>query len=254
MTDVNRGAYDTQEGDRLPWLEAVEDEDLEEGIGSGKLVLGVLLMLLAIGLVIGGVFWLRDRDTAGASGEPGLIAAPAGDYKIPPDQPGGMEVAGKGDAAFAASEGADPNAPIDLSALPEAPVTAENVAAGVRPAAPRPAPPKPAPSAAAKVEDKGEKLAATAKPEAPKPAPSAAPATGAGGAIQLGAFSSEAKANAAWKSLAGRFAFLAPLSPAITPVTTDAGTLYRLRVGAAGQGSSLCARLRVAGESCSVVN
>lgn len=254
MTD-RTGGLDAQEGDRLPWLEAVDDEDVREGIGSGKLIASVLVALLVIGLLIGGIFWLRDGDSGPASGEPGVITAQEGDYKIKPEAPGGMAVAGKGDAAYAASEGADPNAPIDLSALPEAPVMGNRVTTADAATAPRATVPatgtRPAPVAVAKVEDRRETLAAASpRPVAAAPKPIAAPAVAGGGTVQLGAFSSEAKANAAWKALAGRFSFLSGLTPSVMPVTTDSGTLYRLRT----QGAGLCARLRVAGESCTVVN
>ena len=81
------------------------------------------------------------------------------------------------------------------------------------------------------------------------------PASGPGTIIQLGAFSSEAKANAAWKALAGRFAFLAPLTPVIAAATVDSGTVYRLRAQTAEPraAAQICGRLRVAGETCLVV-
>ena len=90
---------------------------------------------------------------------------------------------------------------------------------------------------------------AAAKPAAPASvAPAEAPASG--GTIQLGAFSTEAKANAAWKSLSARFGFLAPLTKMVQPVKTDGGTLYRLRATAGGQAGAICGKLKVAGETC----
>jgi cell division septation protein DedD len=79
----------------------------------------------------------------------------------------------------------------------------------------------------------------------------AAPASG-GSTIQLGAFSSEAKASAAWKNLSGRFSFLAGLTQSILPVQSGDKTLYRLRA-TGGNAGDICSRLRTAGESCSVV-
>lgn len=207
--------------DRLPWLEAVDEEGAREGPSAAKLIAFVVIGLVAIGLVVGGLFWMGNRDSA--DGEPRLITAPKGDYKVKPEEPGGMKVEGEGDTAFAASEGADPKGRIDVNALAEAPVA--------------PAPAK-------------------AKGAAPadKPAPKAAAPEAAGGAtIQLGAFSSPAAANAAWKALSGRFTYLAPLGHSVTPVASDEKTLYRLRASGP-DAANLCGRLRVAGESCVTIN
>ena len=264
--DIEKVAAALLEGS---WLEAVEEEDGDRGVGAGKLIAAVIVGLIALGLIVGGLFWLRDQGTGDEGGQGDLIAAPAGDYKEMPAEPGGMKVEGTGDVAYGASEGAEVTSAIDLSALPEAPIAGPNAVrttdlppSTAKPAvAPAPAPAKiPAPAA------KTPAVAIAQAPAKPKPAqpvaaPVAVPAPAAvspeapgGAAIQLGAFSSEAKANAAWKSLSGRFSFLAGLSSSVTPVTTAGGTLYRLRAGAGAEASKLCARLKVAGESCVVVN
>lgn len=278
MADIERGRAGGEE-ERLPWLEAVQDEDAERAPGTGRLVAAVMVALIAIGLVVGGVFWLRDRNRPGGSADGELIAAPAGPYKTRPDSPGGMQVEGQGDTAYAASEGTETNAAIDLNALPETPVAgagnvtnadaaaaapgaavaghkvatgptpppakvaaADKGAAPARiaapPAKPAPAPAKPAPAAA--------KLPAAQTAAAPEPVPT-------GGTIQLGAFSSQAKAQAAWKTLAGRFSFLSPLTMQVTAVKSGAATLYRLRTAAGGQAGTICGKLKVAGESCARV-
>lgn len=212
--------------DRLPWLEAVDEDEAGGGPSAAKLIAFVVIGLAAIGLIVGGLFWMGNRDTA--EGEARIIAAPQGDYKVKPDQPGGMKVEGEGDTAFAASEGADPNGRIDVNAVAEAPVARA-----------------PAPSKAA---------APAEKPApAPKQAEPATPAASGGATIQLGAFSSPAAANAAWKALSGRFTYLAPLNHGVTPVANDGKTLYRLRASGP-DAANLCGRLRVAGESCVSIN
>jgi hypothetical protein len=198
------------EDDRLPWLEAVEEEEEGDGPSTAKLVAFVLIGLVAIGLIVGGLFWMGQRE--GETGGPEMIEAAEGDYKVKPDDPGGMEVEGTGDTAFAASEGEVPKAAIDANALPEAPVTKE-----------------------------------TPAPTAPKQPSSASAARGA--TIQLGAFSTQANANEAWEALSGRFKYLAPLSHSVTPVKTGETTLYRLRASGP-DASGICDRLRVAGEAC----
>ncbi|MGF1550849.1 MAG: SPOR domain-containing protein [Sphingomonadaceae bacterium] len=214
MTDAR-----AEEGEDLPWLEAVEEEDEDRVPSVFKMVGAVVLGLIAIGLVVGGLFWLVDDD-GDVAGEAEVIAAPEGDYKVKPDDPGGMEVEGEGEASYAASEGEAPKGKIDTAAVPEQPVTA-------RPQQPAQAQPKqPQP-----------------KQEAQPPAPAAA----SGPTIQLGAFSSQAAAQNAWKALSGRFSYLAPLGHMVTKV--PGRDLYRLR--ASGENADdICARLRVAGETC----
>lgn len=228
MTDIRADETPPDgEEDRLPWLEAVEEEEESEGPSMSKLVAFVVIGLVAIGLIVGGLFWLGGRD--GTDGEGELIAAPEGDYKVKPENPGGMEVEGTGDTAFATSEGAVPKTAIDTSAVPEAPVTQ-------------------APAPAAKTPPKAEPKAK------PKQAPAAPAATAAGGAtIQLGAFSTQGAANSAWKALSGRFSYLAPLSHNVTPVESGGRTLYRLRASGP-DASGICGRLRVAGESCVAID
>lgn len=224
MGDV-RGGYD--EEDRLPWLEAVEEEEEPDGPGAGKLIGAVILGLVLLGAAVGGYFWLGQ---SGAQGDGQLIAAPAGDYKVKPDDPGGMDVEGKGDVTFAASEGAEPKARIDVGAVAEAPVAAS------RSKEEGPPPPEPGPP---------EGSLEGAPPQVTPPP--------AGGTIQLGAFSSEAAANSAWKALSGRFGYLEPLAHSVLPVTSGERTLYRLRASGPGA-ANICGRLRVAGETCVRVN
>jgi hypothetical protein len=79
-------------------------------------------------------------------------------------------------------------------------------------------------------------------------------ATSGGSLVQLGAYPTEAVANAAWTGFTRRFAYLAPLGKSIQPVAAGGRTLYRLRVNAGGanQAADICGRLKVAGESCFV--
>ncbi|HLZ78162.1 MAG TPA: SPOR domain-containing protein [Sphingomonas sp.] len=279
MSDLGRSVGGTADEDRLPWLEPVEEERRDEGVSAARLIAGLVVALVALGLVIGGVYWLKQRagGPGTAAGDPTLIAAQPGAYKVKPTEPGGMDVKGQGDSSYATSEGADPNAKIDLSAVPEAPIGKDGkpVAAAPTPApAAQPAPAKPTPvvkatpaPAPAPVVAKPTPVAAKPAPVAVKPAPakveapkaeqskpeaSTAPASG-GTQVQLGAFSSEAKANEAWKSLSGRFGYLAALSKSVVPVTSNGKTIYRLRASAGGQAASICSKLKVAGEACVVI-
>ncbi|TFI57952.1 SPOR domain-containing protein [Sphingomonas parva] len=236
MTDARADDATPFEEDRLPWLEAVEDDDGGDGPSALKMIVGVLIALAGIGAIVGGIFWMNNRSDQLAGGDAELIKAPEGDYKVRPDDPGGMAVEGEGDTAFAASEGADPKGAINTNAVAEAPV-----GPGSQPQPSAPAQPKSGPLIAAP--------APTNAPAATATATATPPAAGPGGTVQLGAFSSQASANSAWKALSGRFAYLAPLSHSVVPVTAGGKTLYRLRASGPGAGD-ICGRLRVAGESC----
>jgi hypothetical protein len=225
MTDVR--ADDLDEGERLPWLEAVEEDEARDTPSAIKLIVAVLIGLAAIGGIVGGIFWLGNRE-ASPNRPPELIKAPEGDYKTKPPAPGGMQVEGEGDSSYAASAGAEPKGNIDVNAMPEAPVTK----------AEKPAPPPP-------VAKTAEPAAPKAKPAAPAPAPVVA----AGPTIQLGAFSSNAVAEGAWKTMSGRFKYLAPLSHHVVSVQIAGKTFYRLRASGA-DAKGICSRLRVAGENC----
>ena len=226
MTDIR-----ADEDDRLPWLEAVEEEADEGGPSALKLIVAVLIGLAAIGGIVGGIFWLGNRDGA-ANRPPETIAAPEGPYKVKPDSPGGMAVEGQGATAFDAAQGGTPNASIDTEAVPEAPVTAQPKApAASEPPALKAPPPTNAPAT-----------------KAATPAAEPAPAAG-GGTIQLGAFPNGAAAEKAWKALSGRFAYLAPLSHSVVAANVNGKTYYRLRASGPGA-AGICGRLKVAGEQC----
>jgi hypothetical protein len=231
MSDIRADDGTPEDEDRLPWLEAVDEDEERDGPSPMKLIAAVLIGLVAIGLVVSGLFWMGSRSNEGG---PETIAAEEGDYKARPENPGGMQVEGTGEAAFAASEGAEPKGTINVDAVPEAPVSKA-------PAGPAPVTKAPAPVAVAKA------------PPAPKaalaPAPVQVAAAGPAGAIQLGAFSSQASANGAWKNLSARFKYLAPLTHSVTPVNSGGKTLYRLRASGPNA-ANLCGRLRVAGETC----
>lgn len=240
MSDDNR-ANDNDAGtadeDRLPWLEAVEEDGDGDGPSVGKLVGAIVVGLLAIGLIVGGLYWLGNRNAAADGND--VITAERGDYKQRPENPGGMNLSGEGNTSVAASEGQQPRGNLNLNGVAEQPA-AQGQPAAPAPAAPAPATQQPAHPAPAPA------------PAAQHPAPAPAPAA-AGPAIQLGAFSSPAAANSAWTALAGRFRYLAPLAHNVVPVQAGGRTLHRLRASGAGS-ADICRRLQAAGEACTVVN
>ncbi len=231
--------------DRLPWLETVEPDE-EDGPGAWRVVVAVLV---GLALVAAAAFaWFRLKGPAPATdGKGELIAAQEGDYKVKPDEPGGLKVNGEGDAAIATSAGKSGNAAIDLKAVPETPITGTR-AAGTGPAATG------GTKATATVPASGGALAAKPPMGAPR-AP--VPGAGSGGRlVQLGAFPTESAANAAWSAVAKRFGYVAQLGKQVVPAAVNGRTVYRLRVdaGSTGAAADVCGRLKVAGEGCFVTS
>lgn len=229
MTD-NRHSYDEQ----LPWLEAVDDEDGAPGVSARKMLAALSVVVLAALLVAGTFYWLGQREGE-VSGTPELIRAEPGPYKVRPDDPGGLDIAGASETAYETSAGKDPDAKLDLSALPEEPI--------VRP--------EPKPPQAATPAEKPD-----AQPES-RPQPAAeperqAPTGGSGSVIQLGAYSNAAQAQRGWDALSSRFSVLSGTNKLIIPYSGG----YRLRAGASSpeEARRICQLLKVAGESCFVAN
>jgi hypothetical protein len=225
--------------DRLPWLESADD-DVREGPSPFRVVGLILLGLALIAAAIFGFY--RYQQSRGATGTGELINAQEGDYKVKPDEPGGMKVDGEGDTVFATSEGGASNGKLDASKVPEAPV-AGKTAAGTKPGAPGTS------KVVTAIPGPGGKLAAATPATA---APKAAAGGGGGSLVQLGSFPSEAAANSAWAATSKRFGYVASLGKSVEKADVNGKTVYRLRVnaGSAGNASGICDRLKVAGEAC----
>ncbi|MFQ3665419.1 MAG: SPOR domain-containing protein [Sphingomonadaceae bacterium] len=251
---------------REPWLEAADpqaDEPSHTLIGKRTLiVLGGGLLLLA-GIVAAGVWLISEKADAPIDvpvGEIPVVASP-GPWKVPAEGPeaDGVPVEGQGQLLFPAGEGQDPPARIDPERLPEEPLPPvaekapgpptdlldfETTDWPVReerlpgdPPLPSRTPERPAPRPEPRAD--------------PTPAPDKAPppAVAASSTIQLGAFSTEARARAHWKDLSARFPYVAELSVAVAPVASEGRTLYRLRASGPGAAEA-CNRLKIAGETC----
>lgn len=205
--------------DRLPWLESAEDDDggEYEGYDTSRLLVLFLGGLAVLAAVVGGIWWATNRGTDPELVADGsVVAAPAEPYKSAPADPGGKTFDGTGDVSFAASEGQS-----------RPPVMAGSADAGTPSAAP-------APTAAA----------------------SAAPAAAGGGVgVQVGAFSSQATAEAGWAKLVAQAnGALSGVSHRVVAGTADNGTIYRLQAVAPDRAAAaaLCSKLKGAGISCQV--
>ncbi|MCY7281758.1 MAG: SPOR domain-containing protein [Sphingomonas bacterium] len=217
------------DNEALPWLEAVDDEDQPRGVSARKMLAAMLMVAIAVAIIAGTTFYL-GRQSKG-SGPPELIRAEAGPYKMRPDDPGGLDVAGDSGTAFATGAGEDQDSQLDVGKMTEPPP----------PLPPKEGEPKPVP------------------PPEPKPpveppvtvgASPAAPGV-AGPTVQLGAYGSTAKAETAWRMLSSRFPAVAGMSKQVVPYSGG----YRLRAGAgsAAEAKAACAAVTAGGENCFVV-
>ena len=230
--------------DRLPWLETVEaDED--ERTGAGRVIAMVLLGLAILAAIIFVAVKLANRPAADGNGA--LITAQPGDYKVKPDDPGGLKVGGEGDSAIATSAGKGAgDGTIDVKQVPETPVAGRHSAATAGKASAG------STKVAADVPASGGRLTAAAPMAAPR---TSVPGAASGGAlVQLGAYPTESAANAAWSAMAKRFGYIATLGQSVEQADVGGRKVYRLRVnaGSANAAADVCGRLKVAGESCFV--
>ncbi|MFC7536611.1 SPOR domain-containing protein [Sphingomonas sp. GCM10030256] len=212
----------------LPWLAAVDDEDGPPALSARKMLAALVVVLLAAAIVAGTLFWLGRQGSGGGSGPPELIRAEPGPYKVKPTDPGGLDVAGESETAFATGAGEEPDAQLDLDAVPEQPIA-------------RPQPREDAPS----------KSLPGGEEKVPADEPAAPPAGGSGSVIQLGFYDNGAQAQAEWDALSKRFSSIAGMSKIVVPYQTG----FRLRAGAASpaEAQRACQLLKVAGENCFVV-
>lgn len=217
-----RSEYDEQ----LPWLEAVEDEDGPAGVSARKMLAALAVVVVAALLIAGTFYWLGQR-TGGSSGAPELIRAEPGPYKVKPENPGGLDVAGDSETAYQTSAGADPDAQLDLSRLSE--------------------PPPPAP---AKKADSAEPPK-PAEPAPPKP-PAADQPAAKGSVVQLGAFANRAQAERAWTVLSSRFDSVAAMDKRIVPFS--GGIRLRAAASSPDEAKAVCQALKAAGEACFIAN
>ncbi|MEH6716884.1 SPOR domain-containing protein [Parasphingorhabdus flavimaris] len=128
MSDTTRENLDLDDEDRLPWLESAEDYDDDGEYSPIRVALFVGAGLLLLAAIVGGIYWLQNRDGGGLDGDGELIAAQEGDYKVRPDDPQARQFEGEGDASFAASEGKDTPAQLGDPVQTEAPIRKSDAA------------------------------------------------------------------------------------------------------------------------------
>ncbi|MDQ3482797.1 MAG: SPOR domain-containing protein [Pseudomonadota bacterium] len=219
-------AHDTD----LPWLQEVDDEDAPSGISARRMLAGLVIVLVAAAAIAGTFFWL-GRSDSGAPGAPELIRAAEGPYKVKPQDPGGLDVAGDSQTAFETSAGQDVDS--RLAGQPEA-----------------------EPEVEPEVEPKRIPPGETREPlpaETPQaPEPELRPSGAQGSVVQLGAYRNTAQAERAWTALSTRFPAVAGLTKIVVPYSAGGSSGYRLRASATSpdQARQVCQSLEAAGESC----
>lgn len=211
----------------LPWLEGADDEEEYGGGNTGQLIGFIVVGLVALALIIGGLWWATHRgpdEDLVAQG--GVIEAPEGDYKERPEDPGGKTFEGTGDSSFAVSEGESRPGTLGTGSSDAQP--------GFETVAPDSSP----------------------TPKASDDASSGTDSAPAGPAVQINAYSAKADAEKGWRDLSQRYSALNGKRYRIETANVDGGTVYRLQVlpGDAAAAKSLCASLKASGLACFVKN
>ena len=278
--------------DDAPWLaEGVAEPARVTLVPRGRLFGGIVIFVLLAALVAVGVYVIVSGKKSNGAGagvaraeDAPLIAADAGPYKTQPTDRGGLAVEGTGQTVYAAGTGSDPGGTIDTSKTPEEPLARPSAgtpkdllppaadapaatepaqppvaparpAAVVKPAVVKPALPSPAAVGPAPVKPAAAKpvapVAVVTAPPPPRAEP-AKPRPATAGSVQLGAFSTEAKAEAAWTRVSARHPEVAGLAHRIEPLDRGGATLYRLRASGAADAAAVCAALAAVGDACLV--
>lgn len=215
----------TGDDDTLPWL-ASDDEEEDEGGGTDY---RILIFAVAALLALGGILWAaksffdgRGEATMAADGS--TIAAPEGDYKERPANPGGQDVAGTGDLSYEVGEG----------------VTREGQLAS------------PEGAATPSVDVSQPRTPAAAG--TPSSAATTTAASSGGVGVQVGAYQSRESAEAGWSQLSTRHPVLQGANHRVIEGTVDSGTIYRLQAVAANGAAAdaMCRAIRNAGGDCQV--
>ena len=125
------------EDERLPWLESAgDDADADyEGSELGSTLRLALMALVALGAIVGGIYWVTHRNpdpTLIADGS--LVPADGKPYKETPKDPGGKTFDGTGDTSFAVSEGKSKPAQMAASDAPKPPLPTPGASAAPAPA------------------------------------------------------------------------------------------------------------------------
>lgn len=236
---------------------------------------GIIFGLIALAALLALLVWYATKG--GEPEGPVPIIEPDGmPYKVSPDDPGGRDVPHQDKMVYGALSGNEepqvehlldpPEEPMDRAALedmlgvPEEPEPAEDqqtAQAQMDEFAEQPVTVEEEPAREGKPEPQPEPEPEPEPKVEPKPEPKPAPSIADSWRLQLGAFSTKAKAEQAWadkakssQSLYGKF------SPHIAKGTSGGKTIWRLRFGPFADRAAAdahCAKVKAAGGDCLAV-
>ncbi len=230
MAKYEHGIYEPPPDD-VRIVDGAEEDFDEEGSRLPLLIVIALLVLAAFG----GVVWLAYNQglQRGREDAPRVIAAQQGPVRTAPQNPGGAT-------------------PYKGLKIYEQPAPQEDEADNTAPAAPAASPP-----AKTKTETPAPALRVAKPAPAKTPAPAKpVPAKSAAGAfmLQIGAYKSEAEANAAWTAFQKKHPLAGGYASDIQKADLgEKGTWYRLRIGSfdgSSAAGALCDKLKAEGGNC----
>lgn len=241
---------DTQEEDNqdLPWLQPVEEEGEESWLSARTLVMAagvfVVIFVALLWVIYAQLSGEEEPQRVASNSDLPVIEAPAEPHKIAPEDPGGAEIPGQDKLVLEAANGDVSDTETVLADPAEEPVERESsggfVEEQVTEAVQQPVQPIPEPVSA---------------PEPVQAAP--APQAVAGNyLIQLGAFSSDARARTGWTQIREKYPnIVGDLNIDTQIATVNGRTIYRLRAAALPtreEADRRCAALKAAGQGCLV--
>ena len=235
------------DSEKLPWLDADDEED-SKPTDSGRVLGLVVLGLIALATIVGGIWWSTHRNpdaTLVADGS--TIAAPSQAYKEAPKDPGGKTFEGTGNTAFAVSEGQTRAAKLGEGSAPLVPPPS---GAAVKPGFDTVKPPV----AFASSSTAATSTANAGNGNAGNGNAGRNAAVVSGPVVQVGAYSTRASAEAAWGRLSQQYSALSGQRHQTVEGKADIGTVFRLQAlpGDASAAQTLCSKLKSAGLACQV--
>jgi cell division septation protein DedD len=279
MPSFERGVYEPKSDDVRVFDEDEQEID-EEGSRLPLLIVIALLVLAAFG----GVVWLAYSQGVqrGRADAPRMIVAAPGPVKEAAADtsasPRGLKIyqqpAPTEDDTADSESVPPPPTPVEPkhesvpvqaapkpAAMAQAPAAKPQVkpqAVAAKPAEAKPVETKPAATKAPASVAKPVETAALPPPPAAKveATPAAAPVAGGAYVLQIGAYKSQADADAAWKTFKSKHPMAASYSEDVRKADLgDKGTWYRLRMGSFGDkaaAASFCEKLKSDGGNCLV--
>ncbi len=249
--DDSGEALDFADADSLPWLEAEEEDEAAGGFDTSQIV-GLIAILGVLAAVFFGIVYFISNYDRGPVAIPdgSLIEAPEGPYKERPADPGGKRFAGTGDVAPEVGQGGAPDGRIADATGAGSGDQDLNVAM----------PPIGGDTSRSTGSNGTTSQAANAASEGSAPSAQSAPAATAeasaseGVGVQIGAFSSRARAETGWTTLRRQSAALGGYKKRILEGRADRGSVFRLQAVAPSlaEANALCRALRAHGLDCQV--